>query len=41
MRNCTHMLVANSKALELCGIDETTKPAGGVIERDANGLTGL
>jgi len=33
-----HMVLANSKALELAGIDETTPdPEGGVIVRDADG----
>lgn len=42
IRNCTHMIAANSKALELCGITEDTpNPPGGVIERDEQGLTGL
>lgn len=42
IRNCTHMLVVNSKVLELCGIDENTpQPAGGVIVRDERGLTGM
>jgi predicted amidohydrolase YtcJ len=38
-----HMAVANSLALELCGIDRNTPdPPEGVIERDANGqLTGV
>ncbi|MGM0414159.1 MAG: amidohydrolase [Bacillota bacterium] len=37
-RNCTHIAVANSKALELLKIDETTpEPVGGVIEKDQNG----
>jgi predicted amidohydrolase YtcJ len=37
------MYLANSLALELAGIDETTRaPAGGTIERDATGrLTGI
>ena len=38
-----HALWVNSKALEMAGIDKTTAtPAGGVIEKDANGeLTGI
>ena len=42
-RNCTHIAVVNSKALELLEIDETTpEPVGGVIEKDHNGrLTGV
>ena len=37
------MYLANSKALEAAGIDESTRsPSGGVIERDASGrLTGI
>ena len=42
-RNCTHIAVANSKALELLEIDETTpEPVGGIIEKDESGrLTGV
>ncbi|MFW6301720.1 MAG: amidohydrolase [Bacillota bacterium] len=42
-RNCTHIAVVNSKALELLEINETTpEPVGGVIEKDHNGkLTGV
>ena len=42
-RVCGHMCVANSRALELAGIDATTPdPPGGRIERDAAGEpTGL
>jgi predicted amidohydrolase YtcJ len=42
-RTVGHFAMANSKALELAGIDRTTKdPAGGKINRDANGdATGL
>ncbi|MFN2362729.1 MAG: amidohydrolase [Halarsenatibacteraceae bacterium] len=42
-RNCTHIAVVNSKALELLEIDETTpEPVGGVIEKNHNGrLTGV
>ena len=42
-RNCTHIAVANSKALELLEIDETTpEPVGGIIEKDEKGrLTGV
>lgn len=42
-RNCTHIAVANSRALELLEIDETTpEPVGGVIEKDQSGrLTGV
>jgi predicted amidohydrolase YtcJ len=37
-RTCTHIAVANSKALELAAItSETQDPPGGVIDRDANG----
>ena len=37
-RACGHMMVANTKAMELVGIDENTPdPAGGAIERDENG----
>ena len=42
-RVCEHMVVVNSKALEVAGISEETKnPEGGEIERDENGrLTGM
>ncbi|WP_018633517.1 amidohydrolase [Neomegalonema perideroedes] len=42
-RACTHMAVANSKALELAGVTEATPaPEGGVIGRGADGrLDGL
>lgn len=42
-RICEHMVVVNTKALEVAGIDETTPdPEGGEIERDADGhLTGM
>jgi len=42
-RVCEHMVVVNSKALELAGITETTEnPDGGEIEHDENGrLTGM
>lgn len=42
-RTCGHILVANSAALRLAGIDrDTPDPAGGVIERTASGEpTGL
>jgi len=34
-RTCGHMLVANSKALEICGVTKhTANPPGGEIERD-------
>lgn len=43
VRTCGHMLVANSRALALSGIDETVEdPPGGKFVRDASGrLTGL
>ncbi len=42
IRNCTHVVVVNSKVLELCGIDVTTpEPPGGVIVRDERGLSGM
>lgn len=42
-RNCEHMVVANSLALQMAGITpETPDPVGGHIEKDAAGkLTGL
>ena len=42
-RTCGHMIVANSRALELAGINaDTPNPPGGVIVRDASGEpTGL
>lgn len=42
-RTCGHVVVVNSKALEISGIDEDTpQPVGGTIGRDENGeLTGL
>ncbi|NME06423.1 amidohydrolase [Psychrobacillus sp. BL-248-WT-3] len=42
-RICRHVLVANSKAMEIAGItEETTSPVGGMIGRDDNGrLNGL
>jgi len=41
-RTCGHMGVANSKALELVGIDESSpQPAGGHIESQNGKLTGL
>lgn len=42
IRTCNHYSVANSKALEVAGMTESTKdPDGGVIERDQQGkLTG-
>jgi len=37
-RSCGHIVVANSKALQIAGLDETTPdPAGGVIDRDERG----
>lgn len=37
-RTCTHIAVANSKALELAGITKKTPdPQGGVIDRDSTG----
>lgn len=37
-RICAHMLVVNSKALQLAGITrDTPDPVGGIIYRDANG----
>ncbi len=43
IRICTHLMVANSKALELSGINMgTASPQGGEINRDNNGeLTGI
>ncbi|WP_286956154.1 amidohydrolase [Brevibacterium sp. UBA7493] len=42
-RTCRHMLLVNSKALEVCGVDEDTPdPAGGRLVKDGSGrLTGL
>ena len=42
-RVCEHMVVANSMALKMAGVDENTpNPIGGLIEKDENGhLTGL
>lgn len=42
-RICRHVLVANSKAMEIAGItEETTSPVGGMIGKDENGrLNGL
>ncbi|MER2171515.1 MAG: amidohydrolase [Psychrobacillus psychrodurans] len=42
-RICRHVLVANSRAMEIAGItEETTSPIGGKIGRDENGkLNGL
>ncbi|SDJ65952.1 amidohydrolase [Salimicrobium halophilum] len=41
-RICRHALVANSKAIELAGVKETTPdPQGGKIEKDDGGLNGL
>jgi len=37
-RACTHMVVVNSKAMELAGVDENTPQVeGGVFEKDENG----
>lgn len=36
-----HMALANSLALEIAGIDNPGDVAGGTIERDADGLTGV
>jgi predicted amidohydrolase YtcJ len=42
VRACGHVAVANSRALALAGIDETTPvPQGGAIERRDGRLTGL
>lgn len=42
VRTCGHLAVANSRALALAGIDETTpSPPGGLIERRDGRLTGL
>ncbi|WP_439496059.1 amidohydrolase [Bosea sp. (in: a-proteobacteria)] len=42
VRACGHLSVANSLALKLAGIDETTPvPAGGAIEQVNGSLTGL
>ncbi len=42
-RTCGHMIVGNSRALALAGVDRNTvSPAGGEVERDATGEpTGL
>ncbi|SIS51958.1 amidohydrolase [Salimicrobium flavidum] len=41
-RICRHALAANSKAMELAGVDENTPdPQGGKLEKDENGLTGI
>ncbi|MFB9775621.1 amidohydrolase [Brevibacterium otitidis] len=42
-RTCRHMLLVNSKALELSGVDENTPdPTGGRLVKDSSGqLTGL
>ncbi|WP_459129316.1 amidohydrolase [Guggenheimella bovis] len=41
-RACGHISVANDKALEMRGVDETTVVEGGNFEKDANGkLTGI
>ena len=38
IRTCAHIVVANSKALEIAGIDvNTDPPPGGIIECDASG----
>ena len=38
IRTCAHIAVANSKAIELCGITKATAtPAGGVIGKDDSG----
>ncbi len=42
VRACGHVSIANSKALELAGIDESTPvPQGGAIEQQNGRLTGL
>ncbi|WP_299820352.1 amidohydrolase [uncultured Jannaschia sp.] len=42
VRTCGHLAVANTKALELAGIDEETPaPQGGLIGRENGRLTGL
>lgn len=42
-RTCVHIIVVNSKALEIAGIDKNTpNPPGGEIDRDENGeATGI
>ncbi|WP_347862573.1 amidohydrolase [Salimicrobium sp. PL1-032A] len=41
-RICRHALVANSKAIDLAGVDKTTPdPQGGKVEKDEKGLNGL
>lgn len=41
-RACGHVMVANSRALAMAGIDfDTPDPAGGVIGRDRGRLTGM
>ena len=38
IRTCAHFAVANTRAMELCGINgETPVPAGGFIEKDSTG----
>ena len=43
IRTCCHIIVANSKALKMAGIDKnTSNPHGGQIDKDENGeLTGI
>lgn len=41
-RTCGHVVVVNSKALEMAGIANSTEIAGGVLQRDSSGeLTGI